>query len=198
MNETLRSPLSLLLALLLALVAACSPAGDQPPPLQGATMGGPFALTDQNGKTVRDTDFAGRYRLIYFGYTFCPDVCPVDLQSIGQALRAFEKAHPALAARVQPIFITVDPERDTPAVLKPYVAAFHPRLIGLTGTPKADRRGRQALRNRLCQAWPRRRAQTIWSIIRAWRCCSGRRASRSRSCRTIRAPTRSPRSSNAG
>lgn len=136
MNETLRSPLSLLLALLLTLVAACSPAGDQPPPLQGATLGGPFALTDQDGKAVRDSDFAGRYRLIYFGYSFCPDVCPVDLQSIGQGMRAFEKAHPALAAKVQPIFITTDPERDTAAVLKPYVAAFHPRLIGLTGTPK--------------------------------------------------------------
>src|SRR6185369_14158786 len=101
-------------------------------PLKGARIGGPFALVDQNGRTVRDSDFAGRYRLVYFGYSYCPDVCPTDLQSIGQAMRQFEKSDPGRAAEVQPIFITVDPERDTPPVLKAYVAAFHPRLIGLT------------------------------------------------------------------
>jgi protein SCO1/2 len=57
----------------------------QEPPLAGARIGGPFALTDQNGKTVRDTDFAGKYRIVYFGYTYCPDVCPTDMQKIGQA-----------------------------------------------------------------------------------------------------------------
>ncbi|MET0371571.1 MAG: SCO family protein [Sphingobium sp.] len=104
--------------------------------LVGARIGAPFTLTDQNGKTVRWDDFRGRYVITYFGYTYCPDVCPVDLQRIMQAFRAFEKAKPALAAKVQPIFISVDPGRDTPAVLKTYVAAFHPRLIGLTGTPE--------------------------------------------------------------
>jgi protein SCO1/2 len=123
----------LLLAVAL-FVAACS--GPADPPLQGARIGGPFALTDQNGRAVRDSDFAGRYRLIYFGYSFCPDVCPTDLQSIGKAMDMFEKESPERAKRVQPIFISVDPERDTPAVLKPYVAAFHPRLIGLTGRPE--------------------------------------------------------------
>ncbi|WP_336968172.1 SCO family protein [Sphingobium aromaticiconvertens] len=102
--------------------------------LTGARIGAPFTLTDQDGRSVRWQDFDGKYRLVYFGYTYCPDVCPVDLQRITQAFARFEKAEPALAAKVQPIFISVDPERDTPAVLKTYVAAFHPRLIGLTGT----------------------------------------------------------------
>ncbi|NML07359.1 SCO family protein [Sphingomonas sp. G-3-2-10] len=96
-------------------------------------IGAPFALTDQDGKTVRDTDFAGKYRLIYFGYTFCPDICPTDVQKIGLVMRTLDKEDPQLAAKVQPIFITIDPERDTPAVLKQFVSAFHPRLIGLTG-----------------------------------------------------------------
>lgn len=124
----------MLAAALLSTAAACT-RGSEQPPLQGAAIGGPFELTDQDGQRVRDSDFAGRYRLIYFGYSYCPDVCPTDLQSIGQGLARFEKSDPARAERVQPIFITVDPERDTQAVLKQYVAAFHPRLIGLTGTP---------------------------------------------------------------
>ena len=97
-------------------------------------MGGPFTLTDQNGRRVSDRDLAGKYRLIYFGYTFCPDVCPVDMQVIGAGLRRFEAQDAARAARVQPIFISVDPARDTPAVLRQFVAAFHPRLLGLTGS----------------------------------------------------------------
>ncbi len=103
--------------------------------LAGSTLGGPFTLTDQDGRQRTNTDFAGQWRLMYFGYTFCPDVCPTDLANIGQAMRGFEKANPARAAKVTPIFITVDPERDTADVLKPYVSAFHPRLVGLTGPP---------------------------------------------------------------
>jgi protein SCO1 len=126
------------------LLAACNMgAGDNassgsesvPGDLHGARIGAPFTLTDQDGKKVRWEDFKGKYRLVYFGYTYCPDVCPVDLQRIMQAFARFEKADPARAAKVQPILVSVDPERDTPAVLKTYVAAFHPRLIGLTGTP---------------------------------------------------------------
>jgi protein SCO1/2 len=133
MNETAKLRISLVLLLVAGLlVGACS---TEPPPLAGASIGGPFTLTDQNGRQVSNSDFNGRYRLVYFGFSYCPDVCPVDLQSIGQGLRRLEKSDPALAAKVQPIFITVDPERDTPPVLKEYVAAFHPRLIGLTGTP---------------------------------------------------------------
>lgn len=137
MNETIFRLVSALLPALAALLlSACSPASDDTPPLQGASIGGPFTLTGQDGGQVRDTDFAGQYRLVYFGYTYCPDVCPVDLQLIGQALRKLEKSDPDTAARIQPIFISVDPARDTPAVLKEYVAAFHPRLIGLTGSPE--------------------------------------------------------------
>lgn len=124
---------------LLLLLAACQPSGagnDAAPRgnLEGARIGADFTLTDQDGKPVRWADFSGKYRLVYFGYTFCPDVCPVDLQNIMAGYRLLEKADPAKAAKLAPIFITVDPQRDTPAVIKPYVSAFHPRLIGLTGS----------------------------------------------------------------
>jgi protein SCO1/2 len=103
-------------------------------PLAGSGLGGPFALIDQNGRAVTDQTYAGKYMLVYFGYTFCPDVCPLDTQKLATALRTFEAKSPDRAAKVQPIFITVDPERDTPAALKQFVAAFHPRLVGLSGT----------------------------------------------------------------
>ena len=103
--------------------------------MAGAAIGGPFTLTDQNGHRVSDRDFAGKYRIIYFGYTYCPDVCPVDVQNIAQGLKTLEKSDPALAANVVPIFISVDPARDTPPVLKQFVSAFHPRMVGLTGSP---------------------------------------------------------------
>lgn len=106
-------------------------------PLSGSGIGGPFALVDQDGRTVTDESFAGRYRLIYFGYTFCPDVCPTDLSRNAAALRAFTATDADRAARVQPIFVTVDPARDTPAILKAYVANFPPRLTGLTGSAQA-------------------------------------------------------------
>ena len=134
MNETSKPRLTAILCLGLAL-AACSGGSDEPP-LKGAAIGGSFTMTDQNGRTATDRDFAGRYRIMYFGFTHCPDVCPTDLAVLGQALRRFEKSDPARAARVVPIFVSVDPERDSPAVLKDYVAAFHPRLVGLTGTPR--------------------------------------------------------------
>ncbi len=107
------------------------------PPLAGAALGGPFTLVDQNGRTTTDKSFAGHYRAVYFGYSFCPDVCPTTLQTLMQGYRAFAAASPGLAARLVPIFITVDPERDTPGVLKTYVAAFGPQLVGLTGSPAA-------------------------------------------------------------
>lgn len=129
---------ALLLLCCLASVAltACSVAGpsDDQPPLAGARIGAPFTLTDQDGKKLSWDSFKGKYRLVYFGYTYCPDICPMDLQKIAQAFIRFEKQDPARAAKVQPIFITVDPERDTVPVVKNYVRAFHPRFIGLTGT----------------------------------------------------------------
>lgn len=115
----------------LLLLVACS--SSPPPPLEGARIGGPFVLTGEDGQTVRDTDFSGKYRLIYFGYSYCPDACPNDLAQLMRGFARFEKDDPARASNVQPIFISVDPERDTPAVLKTFTAAFHPRLLGLTG-----------------------------------------------------------------
>jgi protein SCO1/2 len=133
MNESASRLFTFVSSLAALLLGACS-SPSAPPPLEGASMGGPFTLTDQNGRRVSDRDFAGKYRLIYFGYTFCPDVCPVDMQVIGAGLRRFEAEDEARAARVQPIFISVDPARDTPAVLRQFVAAFHPRMLGLTGS----------------------------------------------------------------
>jgi protein SCO1 len=95
-------------------------------------IGGPFSLFDGNGQTVTDKDFRGKYMLVYFGYTFCPDVCPTTLNAVADAM---DKLGPA-ASRIQPLFITVDPKRDTPAVVKQYAAAFGPRIEGLTGTPE--------------------------------------------------------------
>jgi protein SCO1/2 len=136
MNESPKPRLPPRLCLLLGLALAACTGGGEEPPLKGAAIGGPFALTDQDGRPATERDYAGRYRIMYFGFTHCPDVCPTDLAIIGQALRRFEKSDPARAAKVIPIFVSVDPERDTPAVLKEYVAAFHPRLVGLTGTPR--------------------------------------------------------------
>lgn len=138
MNTIRKALLPLLLGLGLSALSACgSPEPDGQPPLAGARIGGDFTLTDQNGRPAHWSDYRGKYRLVYFGYTYCPDVCPVDLQKIVGGLRRFEKEAPDRAAKIQPIFISVDPARDTPAVIKPWVAAFHPRLVGLTGSPQA-------------------------------------------------------------
>jgi protein SCO1/2 len=95
-----------------------------------ALVGGPFVLTDQNGRKVTDKDFLGNYMLVFFGYTYCPDVCPTELQVMSAALESMGSK----ADRIQPIFITIDPARDTPEVMKQYVGNFHPRLTGLTGS----------------------------------------------------------------
>lgn len=102
----------------------------------GATssVGTDYSLLNEQGQRVYRSDFEGLYRLYYFGYTFCPDVCPTSLIVMGQAMSLLEKSDPAKAAKVQPLFITVDPLRDTPEVLANYVPNFHPRLIGLTGS----------------------------------------------------------------
>lgn len=130
--------LSLAFALPLAL-AACGPGQGtaEAPPLAGAAIGGDFALVDKTGKTVRWADFAGRYRIVYFGYTFCPDACPTDVGIAIRGLNQFTRDHPALGGQVVPLFITIDPARDTPQAVGQFAAAFSPRLIGLTGTPEA-------------------------------------------------------------
>jgi protein SCO1/2 len=99
------------------------------------TVGGPFTLTDQTGRKRSDGEFRGKLMIVYFGYTFCPDVCPADLMAISQAL---DQLGPA-ADGVQPIFITIDPERDT-KVLAEYVSAFHKSFIALTGSPDEVRK----------------------------------------------------------
>jgi protein SCO1 len=93
-------------------------------------LGGPFTLTDQNGQKRSDSEFRGKYMLVFFGYTFCPDVCPTTLAVMSAALDKMG----AGADRIAPIFISVDPDRDKPDVLKAYLSAFGPRIIGLTGT----------------------------------------------------------------
>jgi protein SCO1/2 len=132
------SRISLPLVAALAL-AACS---DTAPPgpsldgvdLRGAAMGGDFTLTGNKGQRVNWADFDGKYRMVYLGFTYCPDICPTDVQRMSKGLSVFEKEHPALGAKVQPIFISVDPGRDTPEKVDQFVGNFHPRLIGLTGT----------------------------------------------------------------
>ena len=104
--------------------------GAPAPVQQAAAIGGPFTLIDGAGKTVTDRNFRGKFMLVYFGYTFCPDVCPTTLNDVGQAMEKLGGA----ADRLQPLFITVDPGRDTPEVVRQYAAAFSPRLQGLTGT----------------------------------------------------------------
>ena len=99
----------------------------------GIAIGGPFTLEDGSGKAVTDRDFRGKYMLVYFGYTFCPDVCPTTLSAVADAM---DRLGPD-AAKVRPLFITVDPRRDTPPVVKKYAAAFGPEITGLTGTPEA-------------------------------------------------------------
>lgn len=122
----------------LLLLQACNSTPTQPPlssaPLAGAAIGGTFTLIDQDGKPRSYDEFNGKYRIVYFGYTNCPDICTPDMQNLMAGLKIFEKASPALAAKIQPIFITVDPARDTSGVLKQFVSAFHPRLIGLSGS----------------------------------------------------------------
>lgn len=104
--------------------------GDTETASQAAAIGGPFSLIDQDGNRRTDQDYRGKLMLIYFGFTYCPDVCPTGLTIMANALDQLG----AEADQVAPIFITVDPERDTPEAMKAYVAQFSPRLIGLTGS----------------------------------------------------------------
>ena len=117
-----------------ATLAACDAAPSATPPLEGASIGGDFTLNGEDGEQVSWSDFDGQYRTVYFGFAFCPDVCPTDNQRAMAGLKLFEKTDPERAAKVQPLFISVDPKRDTPQVLTEFTDAFHPRLIGMTGT----------------------------------------------------------------
>jgi len=131
---------NLALPLLLAL-AACSNGPAQPPldqaPLAGAAIGADFALIGSDGQTVRWSDFAGKWRIVYFGFTYCPDICPTDMSRMAQGLKLYGENEPELAADVVPIFISIDPERDTPEKVGQFTAAFSDKAVGLTGTPAA-------------------------------------------------------------
>lgn len=135
----MRRNLALTLAGLIAVLGIALAAGAilllvHPPTATHGTalVGGPFTLTDQNGKTVTEADFRGQPFLVFFGYTHCPDVCPTTLSDMSQMLNALGKDKKARG-----VFVTIDPERDTPAVLKDYLSSFDPRIAGLTGTPEA-------------------------------------------------------------
>lgn len=121
-------------------LAACDDTAGQPPiteaPLYGSALTGEYDLVDANGEQVTSADFAGQYQLVYFGYAYCPDVCPFDMTRMMAGYGQFAEAKPELAEDVQPIFITVDPERDTPEKVGEWTSAFSDRLIGLTGTPE--------------------------------------------------------------
>lgn len=95
-----------------------------------ASVGGPFTLIDQDGKTFTDRDLLGEFAMLYFGFTHCPDICPDELEKLAEAIDMVDKW---TGVKLQFVFISVDPERDTPALVKPYVKEFHPRMIGLTG-----------------------------------------------------------------
>lgn len=123
--------------------------GGAPPPSAGGvalpggvSIGGPFSLVDGDGRRVTEADLRGRLALVFFGFTFCPDVCPTELQAIAQTM---DQLGPQ-AEGVRPVFITVDPERDTPAKMKDYVALFHPSILGLTGTPEGVAAAARAFR----------------------------------------------------
>ena len=107
-----------------------------------ALVGGPFELTDQDGRRVTEADFSGRLMLVYFGFTYCPDICPAGLQVVTAALDELG----ADSDRVAPIFVTVDPERDTPEQMKQYVSSFHKSFTGLTGTPEDIAKAAKAYR----------------------------------------------------
>lgn len=137
-SAMIKQTFALCAALSLAL-SGCGQAGPDysQAPLAGAALGGPFTLVDSAGKTVKWEDFDGKFRILYFGYTKCPAICPTDVLQMAQGYELFKKEHPDLAKDVQPIFITVDPARDTPEVVGEFTRAFSDDLLGLTG-PAAE------------------------------------------------------------
>lgn len=139
------APLQRLFALALSLIslltsgavaAETAPVAEQEEEVQASSIIGRFLLVNHFGEAVTDLDYRGKFQLITFGYTFCPDICPTTLVNMAQALKLLG----ASAERIQPLFVSVDPERDTPTVLREYATYFHPDIIGLTGTPDLVKR----------------------------------------------------------
>lgn len=128
MKKTFTSLISFLLVVVTSTAAYCADDDDDKLARYGQ-YGGPFSLVDHTGQTVTDRDYLGQYMLLFFGYTYCPDVCPTTMQVIGDALDDLGE----VGEGIQPIFVSVDPQRDTPETLAEYVRHFHPRMVGLTG-----------------------------------------------------------------
>jgi protein SCO1/2 len=142
-SQALIAAVILLLALVIGATALVFQGGGTGPISIGeALIGGPFSLTDQNGRRVTEKDFLGKYMLVFFGYTYCPDICPTELQVMTEALRQMGPR----ADAIQPVFISFDPERDTPETLKAYVENFSARLIGLTGSEQEIAQAAKAYR----------------------------------------------------
>lgn len=117
--------------------------GRTPTPIaMTSAVGGPFKLTDQDGKTITDTDMKGHAFLVFFGFTHCPDVCPTTLFDVSEVFRSLGPN----GKDVRALFITVDPERDTPAVLKDYLSSFDPRIVGVTGDDASIKAAEKAYR----------------------------------------------------
>lgn len=121
-----------------------SPGGQQPRPTSVGTaaIGGPFVLVDQMGRARTDRDFRGKHMMVFFGFLYCPDICPATLQRVSEVVDQLGDKKD----RITPLFITVDPERDTPEALAIYLANFSPRLVGLTGTPEQIKAAAKAYR----------------------------------------------------
>jgi protein SCO1 len=123
------------LPIILSVFLAVAVITSEPPARAGTvevTIGGPFTLSTPDGRTVTDRTYHGKWLLVYFGYTFCPSSCPATLLAVTAVLEELGQD----AAQVQPLFITVDPQRDTPKVIRQYIESFDPRIVGLTGTPQ--------------------------------------------------------------
>ncbi|XP_071722845.1 protein SCO1 homolog 1, mitochondrial-like [Rutidosis leptorrhynchoides] len=120
-----------------------STAVKQGPSAGKAAIGGPFKLVDHNGKSVTENDFKGKWTLIYFGFTHCPDICPDELQKLATAI---DKIKAKAGFEIVPVFISVDPERDSVEQVREYVKEFHPKLIGLTGDPEEIKKAARAYR----------------------------------------------------
>ena len=130
-----------------------------------APIVGAFELTDDEGRQVTEAAYRGRYLLVYFGYTFCPDICPTELAKMTAALDRLAEVDPDRAGKVTPLFISVDPERDTQAVLKDYGDHFHPRLVSLTGTPAQLKAAAAAYKVYFAKVFPDERARETGTYL---------------------------------
>ncbi len=150
-------------ATLLLLLVGPASASDQAHALLAATdapLNPRYLLLAPNGQAVTHEDFRGRFQLLSFGYTYCPDICPTTLVEMAAILKSLDTQ----AARLQAIFISVDPERDTPTALKTYTAFFDPRILGLTGTPELVKRAAQNYKVRYAKVYPTDGDQSHYSV----------------------------------